>query len=63
MTTAVMTDAAASLTGMAAHTPFRPKNRGRMPSMGSRMMSCRLRERKMLIFTFPIHWKKLVITI
>ena len=63
MTTAAMIDAAASLTGMAAHTPFKPKNKGRMASMGSRMISCRLRERKMLTFTLPIHWKKLVTTI
>ena len=32
-------------------------------SNGSKNNSCRESDRNMLIFTFPMHWKKLVITI
>ena len=63
MVYAVTIDAVASETGMEAQTPLSPKNLGRTANAGIRNSSCLDRERKILILTFPMHWKKLVITI
>lgn len=60
---AAMKDAVKSLEGNAAHTPFNPKKRGRAASRGRRNNNWRERDKKILIFTLPIHWKKLVTTI
>ncbi len=51
-----------SLAGSDHHTPSTPKDFGSNISNGKRNISCRDNDRKMLIFAFPIDWKKLVIT-
>ena len=51
-----------SLKGMEYHTPSRSQNRGRMYASGNNMNNCLESDRKMDIFTFPMHWKKLVMT-
>ena len=63
ITTAAMTAAEKSEIGMLHHTPSIPHIIGRKARSGRRMSNCLESERKMLIFTFPMHWKKLVITI
>ena len=47
--------------GIEYHTPSRSQKYGNTYAIGNNRNSCRDRERKMLIFTFPIHWKKFVI--
>ena len=49
-----------SLAGIAYHTPSRFHNKGNTYAIGNNRKSCRESERKMLTFTFPMHWKKLV---
>ena len=49
-----------SLAGMEYHTPSSPQNDGNIYAMGSNRNSCLDNDRKMLIFTLPMHWKKLV---
>ena len=63
MTTPAMRAAEKSEIGILHHTPSMPQNIGRIPRSGRRMSNCLDKERKMLIFTFPIHWKKFVMTI
>ena len=63
MMTAAMTAAEKSEIGMQYHTPSMPHISGSNPKSGMRMSNCLESERKMLIFTFPMHWKKLVTTI
>ena len=63
MMTKVAIVAMKSEMGMAYHTPPMPQNRGSTPMSGNRKSICRDSERKMLIFTMPIHWKRLVVTI
>ena len=60
---AAMTAAEKSEIGMLHHTPSMPHIIGRKARSGRRMSNCLESERKMLIFTFPIHWKKFVMTI
>ena len=60
---AAMTAAEKSEIGILYHTPSISQIIGRKPRSGRRMSNCLDRERKMLIFTFPMHWKKLVMTI
>ena len=60
---AATNDAKKSLEGNDAHTPSNLKNWGRMIRNGIKKSSWRESDKKMLIFTFPIHWKKLVTTI
>jgi len=63
MMTAAMTAAEKSEIGIQYHTPSMSHSSGRSPRSGMRMSNCLERERKMLIFTLPMHWKKLVMTI
>ena len=63
ITTAAMTAAEKSEIGMLHHTPSIPHIIGRKARSGRRMSNCLESERKMLIFTFPMHWKKFVMTI
>ena len=63
MTMAAMTAAEKSEIGILYHTPSISHIIGRKARSGRRMSNCLDKERKMLIFTFPMHWKKLVITI
>ena len=49
--------------GIDHHTPSTPMNLGSMSSMGKRNSICLDSERNMLIFAFPMLWKKFVITI
>ena len=58
-----MTAAEKSETGILYHTPSISHIIGRNARSGRRMSNCLDRERKMLIFTFQMHWKKLVMTI
>ena len=51
-----------SLTGMEYHTPSSPHHKGRARASGRSRMSCRVSDRKMLMRTLPMHWKKLVMT-
>ncbi len=51
----VMTKATKSLAGMEYHTPSNPQNKGNTNAIGSRKMSWRERERKMLMRTLPMH--------
>ena len=62
MMAAVTTAAVVSLAGRAYHTPFSPQNWGSTQMNGSRNSNWRDSERKMLIFTRPMHWKKFVVT-
>ena len=52
----------ASEMGNAAHTPSTPMIGGSAINNGKRKIICLESERNMLIFAFPILWKKLVIT-
>ena len=63
MMTKAMTAARKSEIGIHAHTPSMSQNIGRKKRRGKRMSICRDSDRKMLIFTLPMHWKKLVTTI
>ena len=63
ITMAAMTAAEKSEIGILYHTPSISHIIGRKARRGRRMSNCLDKERKMLIFTFPMHWKKLVITI
>ena len=63
MTMAAMTAAEKSEIGILYHTPSISHIIGRKARSGRRMSNCLDKERKMLIFTFPMHWKKLVMTI
>ena len=63
ITIAAMTAAEKSEIGILYHTPSISQIIGRKARSGRRMSNCLDKERKMLIFTFPIHWKKFVMTI
>ena len=63
ITMAAMTAAEKSEIGILYHTPSIFQIIGRKARRGRRMSNCLDSERKMLIFTFPMDWKKLVITI
>ena len=63
ITIAAMTAAEKSEIGMLHHTPSMPQTIGRKPRSGRRMSNCLDKERKILIFTFPMHWKKFEMTI
>ena len=63
ITTPAMSAAEKSEIGMLYHTPSISQIIGRKARSGRRMSNCLDKERKILIFTFPMHWKKLVITI
>lgn len=63
ITTPAMSDAVKSEIGILYHTPSISQIIGRKARSGRRMSNCLDKERKMLIFTFPIHWKKFVMTI
>ena len=60
---AVTSEDMKSEAGSEAHTPLSPKNNGKTTSSGNRNSSWRDMDRKMLMRTLPMHWKKLVITI
>lgn len=60
---AATNDANKSLDGNDAHTPSNLKNCGRITRKGIKKNSWRERDKKILIFTFPMHWKKFVTTI
>ena len=63
ITMAAMTAAEKSEIGILYHTPSISHIIGRKARSGRRMSNCLYKERKMLIFTFPMHWKKFVMTI
>ena len=63
MTMAAITAAEKSEIGILYQTPSISQSNGSSPKSGRRMSNCLDRERKMLIFTLPMHWKKLVMTI
>ena len=52
---AATNDAKKSLEGNEAHTPSKLKKFGRITSSGIKNSSWRERDKKMLIFTLPIH--------
>ena len=60
---AAMTAAEKSEIGILYHTPSISHIIGRKARSGRRMSNCLDKERKMLIFKFPMHWHKLVMTI
>ena len=60
---AAMTAAEKSEIGILYHTPSISQIIVRKDRRGCRMSNCLDKERKMLIFTFPMHWKKFVMTI
>ena len=63
ITMAAMTAAEKSEIGILYHTPSMSHIIGRKARSGRRMSNCLDKERKILIFTFPMHWKKFVMTI
>lgn len=55
MMIAAINDAKKSLEGNDAQTPFKLKKCGRITSSGIKNSNWRERDKKMLIFTLPIH--------
>ena len=60
--TNVVRKAVVSDAGSDHHTPSAPIHKGRSMSSGRRKIIWRESDRNMLIFAFPIDWKKLVVT-
>lgn len=60
---AAVTKAKKSDTGIHIQMPSRPKKCGNISSPGSRYSNWRVSDRKILIFAFPMLWKKLPMTI
>ena len=59
----VIIKASVSAIGKEYQTPRTSSHNGRRYTSGTRKSSWRVRERKILLFTIPKHWKKLVETI
>jgi len=47
----------ASEIGTAIHTPFKPIRKGSIITIGTNKITCRVINKKLAMFPFPIDWK------